>query len=106
MWLRVPASKGRTLHYLGIHSLVSVPYKMKGIYSDDSTLVEDLPFESVIVHALVIASAGSIGSQSQFSRPIRRIHQGRYDVSVPELTKDHKGMKSNTPYPEEVNTPY
>ncbi|GJW62157.1 hypothetical protein Tco_0111492 [Tanacetum coccineum] len=29
-----------------------------------------------------------------------------YGVSVPVLTNDHKGMKSNTPYPEEVNTPY
>ncbi|GKB89020.1 hypothetical protein Tco_0961292, partial [Tanacetum coccineum] len=38
--------------------------------------------------------------------PIRRIHQGRYGVSVPALTKDHKGKKINTPYPEEVNTPY
>ncbi|GJU39142.1 hypothetical protein Tco_1192099 [Tanacetum coccineum] len=31
---------------------------------------------------------------------------GRYDVSMPALTKDHKGMKLNTPYPEEVNMPY
>ncbi|GJZ64667.1 hypothetical protein Tco_0621088 [Tanacetum coccineum] len=38
--------------------------------------------------------------------PIRRIHQGRYGVSMPALTKDHKGKKINTPYPEEVNTPY
>ncbi|GJT71859.1 hypothetical protein Tco_1031145 [Tanacetum coccineum] len=37
---------------------------------------------------------------------IRHIHQGRYGVSVPTLTKDHKGMKLNTPYPEDVNTPY
>ncbi|GJY95187.1 hypothetical protein Tco_0511548 [Tanacetum coccineum] len=38
-------------------------------------------------------------------RPIRRIHQGRYGVSVPALTKDHKEKKINMPYPEEVNTP-
>ncbi|GJT96291.1 reverse transcriptase domain-containing protein [Tanacetum coccineum] len=36
-----------------------------------------------------------------FRRPIRRIHQGRYGVSVPALTKDHKGIKLNTPYPED-----
>ncbi|GKB26892.1 hypothetical protein Tco_0866293 [Tanacetum coccineum] len=34
-------------------------------------------------------------------RPIRRIHQGRYGVSVPALTKDHKGIKLNTPYLED-----
>ncbi|GJW51128.1 hypothetical protein Tco_0092479 [Tanacetum coccineum] len=34
------------------------------------------------------------------------IHQGRYGVSVPALTKDHKGKKSNTPYPEKLNTSY
>ncbi|GKG11459.1 hypothetical protein Tco_0342859, partial [Tanacetum coccineum] len=38
--------------------------------------------------------------------PIRRIHQGRYSVSVPALTKDHRGIKLNTPYPEGLNTPY
>ncbi|GJX22138.1 hypothetical protein Tco_0226583 [Tanacetum coccineum] len=27
-------------------------------------------------------------------RPIRRIHQGRYGVSVPALTKDHEGTRS------------
>ncbi|GJS44698.1 hypothetical protein Tco_0594819 [Tanacetum coccineum] len=32
-------------------------------------------------------------------RPIRRIHQGRYGVSVPALTKDHEGKKINTLYP-------
>ncbi|GJT35342.1 hypothetical protein Tco_0925761 [Tanacetum coccineum] len=31
---------------------------------------------------------------------IRRIHQGRYGVSVPALTKDHRRIKTNTPYPE------
>ncbi|GJR15242.1 retrovirus-related pol polyprotein from transposon TNT 1-94 [Tanacetum coccineum] len=31
---------------------------------------------------------------------------GRYGVSVPALTKDHKGKKTNTSYPEEVNTLY
>ncbi|GJT03929.1 hypothetical protein Tco_0838391 [Tanacetum coccineum] len=30
----------------------------------------------------------------------------RYGVSVPALTKDHKGLKINTPYPEKTNTPY
>ncbi|GJV52670.1 retrovirus-related pol polyprotein from transposon TNT 1-94 [Tanacetum coccineum] len=35
-----------------------------------------------------------------------RMINWRYDVSVPALTKDHKGMKLNTPYPEDVNTPY
>nr|GEV35240.1 hypothetical protein [Tanacetum cinerariifolium] len=34
-------------------------------------------------------------------RPIRRIHQGRYDVSVPALTKDHKGIKLNKLYPKD-----
>ncbi|GJV49003.1 hypothetical protein Tco_1439215 [Tanacetum coccineum] len=38
--------------------------------------------------------------------PIRRIHQGRYGVSVPALTKDHKGIKLNTSYPERLNMPY
>ncbi|GJU07668.1 hypothetical protein Tco_1124098 [Tanacetum coccineum] len=32
--------------------------------------------------------------------------EDQYAVSVPALTKDHKGKKINTPYPEEVNTPY
>ncbi|GKG56503.1 hypothetical protein Tco_0579827, partial [Tanacetum coccineum] len=27
-------------------------------------------------------------------------------VSVPALTKDHKGIKLNMPYPEKTNTPY
>ncbi|GJT26263.1 hypothetical protein Tco_0906538 [Tanacetum coccineum] len=36
-----------------------------------------------------------------FWRPIRRIHQGRYGDSVPALTKDHRGIKLNTPYPED-----
>ncbi|GJU64856.1 zf-CCHC domain-containing protein [Tanacetum coccineum] len=40
------------------------------------------------------------------SRKIRRIHQGRYGVSVPALTKDHKGNMINTPYPEKTNTSY
>ncbi|GKA55851.1 putative reverse transcriptase domain-containing protein [Tanacetum coccineum] len=31
---------------------------------------------------------------------------GRYGVSVPALTKDHRGIKINTPYPERINTPY
>ncbi|GKB78784.1 hypothetical protein Tco_0945679 [Tanacetum coccineum] len=30
----------------------------------------------------------------------------RYGVSVPALTKDYKGKKINTPYPEKTNTPY
>ncbi|GKA26285.1 hypothetical protein Tco_0712394 [Tanacetum coccineum] len=34
-------------------------------------------------------------------KPIRRIHQGRYGVSVPALTKDHRRLKINTPYPED-----
>ncbi|GJR76344.1 hypothetical protein Tco_0088709 [Tanacetum coccineum] len=29
------------------------------------------------------------------------MHQGRYGVSVPALTKDHRGIKINTPYPED-----
>ncbi|GKB82488.1 hypothetical protein Tco_0949383 [Tanacetum coccineum] len=37
----------------------------------------------------------------EMQKPIRRIHQGRYGVSVPALTKDHKGIKLNTPYPED-----
>ncbi|GJW54826.1 putative reverse transcriptase domain-containing protein [Tanacetum coccineum] len=32
-------------------------------------------------------------------RPIHRIHQGRYGVSVPALTKDHEGNMINTSYP-------
>ncbi|GJS67170.1 hypothetical protein Tco_0681734 [Tanacetum coccineum] len=43
----------------------------------------------------------NVGGESTI--PIRHIHQGRYGVSVPALTKDHKGKKINTPYPEEVN---
>nr|GEZ27150.1 hypothetical protein [Tanacetum cinerariifolium] len=35
-----------------------------------------------------------------------RIHQGRYGVSMPALTKDHKGNKLNMPYPEKTNTSY
>ncbi|GKC47498.1 hypothetical protein Tco_1065220 [Tanacetum coccineum] len=35
---------------------------------------------------------------------IRRIHQGRYGVSVPALTKDHEGNKLNTPYLEKTNS--
>ncbi|GKB51340.1 zinc finger, CCHC-type containing protein [Tanacetum coccineum] len=38
-----------------------------------------------------------LGNGKQFSGPICRIHQGRYGVSVPALTKDHKGMKLNMP---------
>nr|GEX89236.1 hypothetical protein [Tanacetum cinerariifolium] len=30
----------------------------------------------------------------------------RYGVSVPALTKDHKGNKINTPYPKMLNTPF
>ncbi|GKB53183.1 hypothetical protein Tco_0903936, partial [Tanacetum coccineum] len=30
----------------------------------------------------------------------------RYGVSVPAFTKDHNGIKVNTPYPEKLNTPY
>ncbi|GJU11150.1 hypothetical protein Tco_1133546 [Tanacetum coccineum] len=41
-----------------------------------------------------------------FHLPIRRIHQGRYSVSVPALTKDHTGIKINTSYLERLNTPY
>ncbi|GKC73286.1 hypothetical protein Tco_1119169, partial [Tanacetum coccineum] len=37
---------------------------------------------------------------------ICRIHQGRYGVFVPALTKDHKGNKFNMPYPVKTNTPY
>ncbi|GJW29172.1 hypothetical protein Tco_0046047 [Tanacetum coccineum] len=37
---------------------------------------------------------------------LERTHQGIYDVSVPALTKDHKGNKINTPYPEKTYTPY
>ncbi|GJU84256.1 hypothetical protein Tco_1291802 [Tanacetum coccineum] len=32
------------------------------------------------------------------------IREGRYGVSVPTLTKDHKGIKLNTPYPEDQYT--
>ncbi|GJZ30483.1 DNA-directed DNA polymerase [Tanacetum coccineum] len=42
----------------------------------------------------------------RIQEPIRRIHQGRYGVSVPALTKDHRGIKLNMPYPERLNTPY
>ncbi|GJV36712.1 RNA-directed DNA polymerase, eukaryota, reverse transcriptase zinc-binding domain protein [Tanacetum coccineum] len=34
-------------------------------------------------------------------RSIHYIHQGRYGVFVPAFTKDHKGTKLNTPYPED-----
>ncbi|GKA60560.1 hypothetical protein Tco_0759967 [Tanacetum coccineum] len=38
--------------------------------------------------------------------PIRRIHQGRYGVYVPALTKDPEGNMINTPYLEKTNTQY
>ncbi|GJR21866.1 hypothetical protein Tco_0970393 [Tanacetum coccineum] len=44
--------------------------------------------------------------RSEVLLPIRRIHQGRYGISVPALTKDHRGIKINMPYPERINTPY
>ncbi|GJY43228.1 hypothetical protein Tco_0431441 [Tanacetum coccineum] len=40
-------------------------------------------------------------SAALLERPIRRIYQGRYGVSVPALTKDHKGIKLNTSYPKD-----
>ncbi|GJT47789.1 hypothetical protein Tco_0973946 [Tanacetum coccineum] len=39
-------------------------------------------------------------------RPIRRIHQGRYGVSVPALTKDHKRNKDQYAVSRGLNTPY
>ncbi|GKC83366.1 hypothetical protein Tco_1139083, partial [Tanacetum coccineum] len=38
--------------------------------------------------------------------PIRRIHQGRYGVSVPALTKDHKRNKDQYAVSRGLNTPY
>ncbi|GJZ56727.1 hypothetical protein Tco_0612221 [Tanacetum coccineum] len=40
------------------------------------------------------------------SRPIRRIHQGRYGVSVPALTKDHKRNEDQYAISRGLNTPY
>nr|GEW42361.1 retrovirus-related Pol polyprotein from transposon TNT 1-94 [Tanacetum cinerariifolium] len=37
-------------------------------------------------------------------RDVSNFETGRYGISMPALTKDHKGMKSNTPYPEKLNT--
>ncbi|GJT82500.1 hypothetical protein Tco_1056842 [Tanacetum coccineum] len=43
----------------------------------------------------------------QFScKPIRRIHQGRYGVSVPALTKDHKRNEDQYAVSRGLNTPY
>ncbi|GJT71108.1 reverse transcriptase domain-containing protein [Tanacetum coccineum] len=39
-------------------------------------------------------------------RPIRRIHQGRYGVSVPALTKDHKRNEDQYAVSRGLNTPY
>ncbi|GJW15204.1 hypothetical protein Tco_0019337 [Tanacetum coccineum] len=38
--------------------------------------------------------------------PIRRIHQGRYGVSVPALTKDHKRNEDQYAVSRGLNTPY
>ncbi|GKF82997.1 hypothetical protein Tco_0244653, partial [Tanacetum coccineum] len=46
----------------------------------------------------ITSSGNALAFYSQ-QRPIRRIHQGRYGVSVPTLTKDHEGNKFNMPYP-------
>ncbi|GJR48215.1 reverse transcriptase domain-containing protein [Tanacetum coccineum] len=40
------------------------------------------------------------------TEPIRRIHQGRYGVSVPALTKDHKRNKDQYAVSRGLNTPY
>ncbi|GJU09122.1 hypothetical protein Tco_1125552 [Tanacetum coccineum] len=39
-------------------------------------------------------------------KPIRRIHQGRYGVSVPALTKDHKRNEDQYAVSRGLNTPY
>ncbi|GJX78312.1 ribonuclease H-like domain-containing protein [Tanacetum coccineum] len=39
-------------------------------------------------------------------KPIRRIHQGRYGVSVPTLTKDHKRNEAQYAVSRGLNTPY
>ncbi|GKB80321.1 hypothetical protein Tco_0947216 [Tanacetum coccineum] len=44
-------------------------------------------------------------STSSLAR-IRRIFLNGYGISVPALTKDHKGNKFNTPYLVKLNTPY
>ncbi|GJV86776.1 hypothetical protein Tco_1530714 [Tanacetum coccineum] len=56
------------------------------------------PTSNKLRGSFVAADAAKVGLDD---RPIRRIHQGRYGVSVPALTKDHKGNLFNTPYPED-----
>ncbi|GJR67458.1 hypothetical protein Tco_0013523 [Tanacetum coccineum] len=56
-------------------------------------------------HTCVCVSTNKHNKEKEERRPSvvrvdHRIHQGRYDVSVPALTKDHRGMKINTPFDE------
>ncbi|GKA71627.1 hypothetical protein Tco_0777766 [Tanacetum coccineum] len=66
--------------------------KMKEAVDVDSTM-------KTIIKDQVIAQVSKI--MPKIKKPIRRIHQGRYGVSVPALTKDHRRLKINTPYPED-----
>ncbi|GJX24213.1 hypothetical protein Tco_0228658 [Tanacetum coccineum] len=63
----------------------------------------DLPRDNLIVGVEDLSEDGipARANIKQALRPIRRIHQGRYGVSVPALTKDYRGIKLITPYPED-----
>ncbi|GJU16671.1 hypothetical protein Tco_1144637 [Tanacetum coccineum] len=58
-------------------------------------------FENYSPYEMLQELKSMFKKQAGVERQIRRIHQGRYGVSVPAITKDHKGIKLNTPYPED-----
>nr|GEX18959.1 hypothetical protein [Tanacetum cinerariifolium] len=57
-------------------------------------------------HSLPQSRKGAYDIQRILGRRYSKGKSGRYGVSVPALTKDHKAKKFNTPYPEKLNTPY
>ncbi|GKB98110.1 putative reverse transcriptase domain-containing protein [Tanacetum coccineum] len=54
----------------------------------------------------VLIVQGDRGGKGEKSKPIRRIHQGRYGVSVPALTKDHKRNEDQYAVSRGLNTSY
>nr|GEX84762.1 homeodomain-like protein [Tanacetum cinerariifolium] len=80
---------------------ISHPYqKLKGFYKGVLNLgpdyIRDEKMEEWLTHRHVSVHAMECNYEVL----------GRYDVSVPALTKDHKGNKLNTSYPKKTNTPY
>ncbi|GJS36057.1 hypothetical protein Tco_0534439 [Tanacetum coccineum] len=53
-----------------------------------------------------VEEAGLLQCITSPNGPIRRIHQGRYGVSVPALTKDHKRNEDQYAVSRGLNTPY